>query len=281
MIIRRILLMLVVLFFALPGAVQAGEQDLHKAARVLSDVYGQGNIAEMMKNVKLLKDAGLSYQKSLAIPLEEVIDCKDQEGLRVLYGMYAFDANYAMVFGKRKEFLETLEVINSQMQDRLDVRVKLQITHIKPELLKDLLEYPENVEKREAWFKNVQANMDAMFKQAAGDPEVMDVLIDVIYGTVIQGLYVSCELALNNESGDKMIALFNAQAQRVEKFDVLLNTFKDPELIKMVKLVERDPLMDDIKDLIKSKKGRLNRQDVEKILAGVKSVRNSFAKKCR
>jgi len=74
--------------------------------------------------------------------------------------------------------------------------------------------------------------MDAMFKQAAGDPEVMDVLIDVIYGTVIQGLYVSCELALNNESGDKMIALFNAQAQRVEKFDVLLNTFKDPELIK-------------------------------------------------
>jgi len=281
MIIRRIILMLVVLFFALPGAVQAGEQDLQKAARVLSDVYGQGNIAEMMKNVKLLKDAGLSYQKSLAIPLEEVIDCKDQEGLRVLYGMYAFDANYAMVFGKRKEFLETLEVINSQMQDRLDVRVKLQITHIKPELLKDLLEYPENVEKREAWFKNVQANMDAMFKQAAGDPEVMDVLIDVIYGTVIQGLYVSCELALNNESGDKMIALFNAQAQRVEKFDVLLNTFKDPELIKMVKLVERDPLMDDIKDLIKSKKGRLNRQDVEKILAGVKSVRNSFAKKCR
>jgi len=281
MIIRRIILMLVVLFFALPGAVQAGEQDLQKAARVLSDVYGQGNIAEMMKNVKLLKDAGLSYQKSLAIPLEEVIDCKDQEGLRVLYGMYAFDANYAMVFGKRKEFLETLEVINSQMQDRLDVRVKLQITHIKPELLKDLLEYPENVEKREAWFKNVQANMDAMFKQAAGDPEVMDVLIDVIYGTVIQGLYVSCELALNNEFGDKMIALFNAQAQRVEKFDVLLNTFKDPELIKMVKLVERDPLMDDIKDLIKSKKGRLNRQDVEKILAGVKSVRNSFAKKCR
>jgi len=281
MIIRRIILMLVVLFFALPGAVQAGEQDLQKAAGVFSDVYGQGNVVEMMNNVKLLKDAGLSYQKSLAIPLEEVIDCKDQEGLRVLYGMYAFDANYAMVFGKRKEFLETLEVINSQMQDRLDVRVKLQITHIKPELLKDLLEYPENVEKREAWFKNVQANMDAMFKQAAGDPEVMDVLIDVIYGTVIQGLYVSCELALNNEFGDKMIALFNAQAQRVEKFDVLLNTFKDPELIKMVKLVERDPLMDDIKDLIKSKKGRLNRQDVEKILAGVKSVRNSFAKKCR
>jgi len=281
MIIRRVILMLVVLFLALPGAVQAGEQDLQKAAGVFSDVYGQGNVVEMMNNVKLLKDAGLSYQKSLAIPLEEVIDCKDQEGLRVLYGMYAFDANYAMVFGKRKEFLETLEVINSQMQDRLDVRVKLQITHIKPELLKDLLEYPENVEKREAWFKNVQANMDAMFKQAAGDPEVMDVLIDVIYGTVIQGLYVSCELALNNESGDKMIALFNAQAQRVEKFDVLLNTFKDPELIKMVKLVERDPLMDDIKDLIKSKKGRLNRQDVEKILAGVKSVRNSFAKKCR
>jgi len=281
MIIRRVILMLVVLFLALPGAVQAGEQDLQKAAGVFSDVYGQGNVVEMMNNVKLLKDAGLSYQKSLAIPLEEVIDCKDQEGLRVLYGMYAFDANYAMVFGKRKEFLETLEVINSQMQDRLDVRVKLQITHIKPELLKDLLEYPENVEKREAWFKNVQANMDAMFKQAAGDPEVMDVLIDVIYGTVIQGLYVSCELALNNEFGDKMIALFNAQAQRVEKFDVLLNTFKDPELIKMVKLVERDPLMDDIKDLIKSKKGRLNRQDVEKILAGVKSVRNSFAKKCR
>jgi len=280
MIIRRVILMLVVLFLALPGAVQAGEQDLQKAAGVFSDVYGQGNVVEMMNNVKLLKDAGLSYQKSLAIPLEEVIDCKDQEGLRVLYGMYAFDANYAMVFGKRKEFLETLEVINSQMQDRLDVRVKLQITHIKPELLKDLLEYPENVEKREAWFKNVQANMDAMFKQAAGDPEVMDVLIDVIYGTVIQGLYVSCELALNNESGDKMIALFNAQAQRVEKFNVLLDTFKDPELIKMVKLVERGPLIDGIQDLIKSKKGRLNRHDIEKILAAVKPVRNYFARKC-
>ncbi len=74
--------------------------------------------------------------------------------MRVLYGMYAFDENYAMVFGKRKEFLETLEVINSQVQDRLDVRVKLQITHIKPELLKDLLEYPENVEKRDVLFNS-------------------------------------------------------------------------------------------------------------------------------
>jgi len=282
MIIRRVILILVVLFLALPGAVLAGEQDLQKAAKIFSDVYGQGNVVEIMKNVKLLKDAGLSYQKSLAIPLEEVIDCKDQEGLRVLYGMYAFDENYAMVFGKRKEFLETLEVINSQVLDRLDVRDKLQITPVKPELLKDLLEDPENVEKRDVIFNSTQANIDAMLKQAASDPEVMDVLIDAIYGTVIQGLYVACELALNNESGDKMIALFNAQAQRVEKFNVLLDTFKDPELSKMVEWewVERGPLIDGIQDLIKSKKGRLNHHDIEKILAAVKPVRNYFARKC-
>jgi len=34
MIIRRVILILVVLFLALPGAVLAGEQDLQKAARV-------------------------------------------------------------------------------------------------------------------------------------------------------------------------------------------------------------------------------------------------------
>ncbi len=49
MIIRRVILILVVLFLALPGAVLAGEQDLQKAARVFSDVYGQGNVVEIMK----------------------------------------------------------------------------------------------------------------------------------------------------------------------------------------------------------------------------------------
>ncbi len=281
MIICRVFLILVVLSLALPGTVLAGDKNLQDAAKIFSEVYGQDKTVEMMKNVKLLKDANLSYQKSLTIPLEGVIDCKSQEGLRILLGMYTFDANYAMVFGKRKEFMETREVINSQVLNRLDTRDKLQITPIKPELLKELVDDPDNVEKREAWFKNFQANIDATLKTAASDPEVMDLLVDSLYGSVIEGLYVVCELALNNESGDKMIALFNAQAQRLETFDAVFDTFKDPELTEMVEYVERDPLLDGIKDLIKNKKGKLDRHDVETILAAVKPVRNFLARKCR
>ena len=281
MFIRKVIITLVVLFLALPGTVLAGDKNLQEAAKVFSDVYGQGKAVELMKKVDLLKEAGLSYQKSLTAPLEEVTACKDQEGLRILLGMYSFDANYAMVFGKKKEFLETKEAIVSQVLNRLDTRDKLRITTIKPELLKDVLDDPENMKKRDALFNNLQTNFDTLGKQADSDDEVMDLLVDSLYGYLIQGVYVVCELALNNESGDKMIALFNSQAQHLETFDAVFDTFKDPELTEMVEYVERDPLLDGIKDLIKNKKGKLDRHDIETIIAAVKPVRDFLARKCR
>ena len=79
-------------------------QGLKQGADKLDALIGESECKALMQNVGLFKQAGLSYQPSLMVPVEGVIGCKDKEQLRILMGMYTFDANYALLFGKKKEF---------------------------------------------------------------------------------------------------------------------------------------------------------------------------------
>ncbi|HOV85950.1 MAG TPA: hypothetical protein PLM79_06275 [Syntrophobacteraceae bacterium] len=255
----------------------AGEGDLKAAAKVLAD--GVQPTKEISDHLELYKKAGITYQPDLPVPLKDIADCKSQEQLRVLMGMYAFELGYAMAFEKRKELLETSRAIQSEIVDRLEIRDKLDVSLAKAEPLGSDKEEADGrgrdelLENQKNWIMN-------MIEKAENDPQVMELLMDIMYGGSIEGLHVICNIALNAEKGDALIALLNQRASRLEIMDAALKCFNDKDLASKMKKDSRVKFSRAVIDLVKAKKGALTREDMQQILALVEPERNIYVKKC-
>lgn len=272
---------LALLLISAPLLAAPANPTLEKAAKQAIKLLGGAEGLAMMKNVALLKKVGLSYQPSLTVPIDGVIDCKSKEDLRVLLGMYLFDTNYAAVFGKKKEMLAIRAMVAKQIPDKLEVTSLSKAKQILPEKLKKIAQEPDKKANREALLKNWMAEIDKMFKAAAKDPKLMDVLMDATYGLTIEGVYVSCKLAQSAGPGDTLVALFNYNVARLTSLAKALDAFAaDKELAAMVELGKRQKVIGPVLDIYKAKKGKLDQNDVTKILAIVEPVRSPIVKKC-
>jgi hypothetical protein len=255
---------------------------LEKAAKEALKLLGGKEGLTMMKNVALLKKAGLSYQPSLTVPLDGVIDCKSKENLRVLLGMYLFDTNYAAVFGKKKEMLDIRAMVAKKIPDKLEVPGLSKAKQLPADKLKKISQQPDKKANREALLKNWMAEIDTMFKAAAKDPKLMDVLMDATYGLTIEGVYVSCKLAQSAGPGDTMLALFNYNIARLTSLAKALDAFAaDKELAAMVELGQRQKVIGPVLKIYNGKRAKLDQGDVAKILAIVEPVRSPLVKKCQ
>jgi hypothetical protein len=255
---------------------------LEKLAQTFLKVMGSDEGLALMKNVSILKKAGLSYQQELVVPTSGVIDCKSKEQVRVLMGMYTFDTNYAAVFGKKKEFLASRKVMTEDIVEKLDLPALRKLRAMAPAKLKKVAEDPGQPANREALLANWRDQMNKQMALAAKDPELMDVYVDALHGSIVEGLYVSCKLALSSGVGDAMIALFNYNALRLTSLQKVLKSIADDkELSAMVEHGERDKLLDPVLKILKDKKGKLTKKDVGKILALVEPVRAPLVKKCK
>ena len=119
-----------------PGTAPAADraQVLKQGAEKLKALFGESEGKALMQNVDLFKQAGLSYQPSLVLPVEGLIGCKDKEQLRILLGMYAFDANYALLFGKKQEFGAANMLVVKSIPERLNMGGKLKFKTFTQEL---------------------------------------------------------------------------------------------------------------------------------------------------
>ena len=236
---------------------------------------------ETVENVNVLKQAGLSYQPSLVVPVEGVIECKDQEQLRVLMGMYNFDANYALLFGRKQEFASAYELRND-IPGRLNLMGRFKFQTFTSDEIKNVLDNPNDPGNRDLFAKYVSTNVRDMLQAAMNDPEMLDLLLDFVYGTAIEGAYVSCKLALAAGVGEKLIPLFNEQAARLDKMWQALSAYaEDPELDALVERSQREPIMKPIIEIMKAKKGNLEEADVKEILSIIEPERNKVALKCK
>lgn len=287
MISRKLIIAGLITAFALllattPLLAAKPDPKLEKAAKTFLDVMGGDEGFALMKNVTILKKAGLSYQPELVVPTAGVIDCKSKEQLRVLMGMYTFDANYAGVFGNKKQFLASRKVMYEDIVEKLDLPALRKIRALTPARLKKVAEDPSQPANREALLANWREQIDKQIKMAAKDPELMDVYVDAWYGAAVECLYLSCKLALATGVGDAMIALFNYNATKLSKIDQVLEAFADDkELAAMVEHGERKQLIDPIVKILKDKKGKLTKEDVGKILALIEPVRAPLVKICK
>jgi len=238
--------------------------------------------SELMDKVKLIKDADLSYQKSLTCPLSDVLDCKSKEELRLLLGIYIFDTNYAMVFDKRKEVQEAWEGGFRKTMDKLALHGEFGVAMLPGADLKEMLENPRDKEVRNILVRDVLRQVEAILKRAVDKPEFLEVVVDEFYGTIVEGIYVVCKLALNeNLGGKKIVALFNGLQESLEGFAKVEAIFAGDEYFeKIFEKAEREAVLNPIQSLLKTKGGKLNVEDVKKVLSIIEPIRNQVIRKC-
>ena len=280
-IVMAMILPLVMAWGLGPALAADQARTLQRGAQRLQELVGGGEGDNLQNGVAEFKKAGLSYQPSLAIPTEGLVRCKSPEQLRLLYGAYAFDANYALLFGKKHEFGIINHVMQREMLDALKLRGKVSLTTLDKRQLQRIADDPGGPASREIMIRNVTTNVEQWIKAAQGDPEIMTLLVDGLYGSVIQGLYVACRLAQAAGPGDQLVALFNEQARRVDKANLALDAFAgDQQWAEAVKVGPRQAVLKPIVELLQTKKGRLSDADVRQVLALVEPERAPLVKRC-
>jgi hypothetical protein len=233
----------------------------------------------MQQQVDLYKKAGLSYQPQLALPL--VVDCKDEEALRTLLGMYTFDANYAMAFGKAKESLETRKFIQEKLTPRLKERDKFTYDSPDPALVEKVLRDPNDAKSRRQMNEYVAAQFKKLAKAAEKDPEIMEVLVEGMYGTAIQGLYVASTLAMDMLVTPQIVTLFKEQSKRLKLFDKLIHNLKDETIRGILEQRERCAVVDTLVARLSAAKGKLTPQLIRDIQAIAAEARAKYAQPCK
>jgi hypothetical protein len=148
----------------------------------------------------------------------------------------------------------------------------------KPELVRALVENPDDEAKRKAFLKDLRDAVDAQIEKGEKDAEVMELMVHMVFGTVAETVYVVCKLAV--EPGEELAPVFNDQAVRLEKFAAVIDSFAAPGAIPIPDREARSKLAHFVSDLIRSRKGNLSREDIKSVLERLEPLRNSYAKKC-
>jgi hypothetical protein len=264
------------------GVVLAADkaQVLAGASAKLEAVASESQMSQTLDKVGLLKKAGLSYQPSLVVPVEGIVECKNKGQLRILMGMYTFDANYALLFGKKPEFAAANG--RREILDRMIAGSKVKLKTFTPEQRKQILDNPDDPANRDLYVKYAAANVHNIVEASKTDPEMLSLLLDSSYGAIVQGLYVASKLALAAGTGPKLVAVFNEQAARLDKLDQALMAYAgDPELDALTKRSQRQTVLKPVAAILKAKQGNLAQADVVKILSLVQPERSKVIGQCK
>ncbi len=265
------------------GSVQAASraQVLKQGVDKVMTVMGGEEGLAVMVAVDVLKQSGLSYQPGLTVPTTGVTACKDKEQLRTLLGMYVYDGMYAAVFGKKKDLMTVRRTMMEELFPKLNMLGEKKMRTLPPATLKKVVDDPANPNNRKIILKNWMAQFDRTLKMGEKDPAMMAVMVDAVYGASVEATYLGCKLALMAGMGGKVLDVFNVLSVRLNKLDKVLNAFADnQELSAMVERDQRRQLITPIISILREKKGKLAKADVETILGIMGPVRAALVKKC-
>jgi hypothetical protein len=252
---------------------------LKNTAKIMREQYGGVNLEQMLSKRIAWKQAGLSYQESLMVPLQNVVDCKDVRGLWVLQGMYRADASYALTFGKMDRYVAIQDLLKGWTMKRAESLGRLKLWQPPPGMVRALVEDPDSEGKRKALLKDLQKAVVADIDKAEKDAQSMESLVQMIFGTVTQVTYIVCKLAV--DAGAELAPVFNGHADELDKFAAVIDSFAVPDAVPVVDRRERSELIHFIRDLIRSRKGNLSKEDVRSILDKLEPLRDGYAKKCQ
>ena len=238
---------------------------------------------DMVRNIKLIKEADLSYQNSLTAPVSGLVDCKNKKELGLLLGTYVFDTNYAMVFDKRKEVQDAWESGFQKTSEKLALQGGSGAAMLPGANLKNILDDPANSNRyRDVLIEDVQSQVTAILKKAREKPEFLGVVVDEMYGAIVEGLYVVCKLSLNEDlKGESMVALLNTLEKSLggyAKVEAIFAGDKDFEM--MLDKGSREKVLRPVQEILAANGGKVSAEDLKKILAIIEPVRGQIVKKC-
>lgn len=242
---------------------------------------GNGQAEEMMRKVELVRQAGLSYAPDLVLPLGNDLSCKSPEDLRILAGVLGFDANYALAFGHKDIALQNREYARAEVTGRLPAAARVEPPALPEAALRALQDNPDDPEARRALAEAGTSAVERMIAAADQDPEVLDLLLDGLYGSTIEGLAVVGGLALTAEPGPEMVMVFDEQAARLRRLLAPLDqAAADPGLDALLEAAPRRALLAPVLARIETRQGRLSLDDVQWILDRVTPERRRLAAPC-
>lgn len=226
-------------------------------------------ITSMMALAQVLRDAGASYQDAYTVPTVLAQRYQPGESLRVMIGVYQFDALYAASFGRKKQAVDFLAA-RSKLVDKMNLRGQVDVSALFPKKLDAMLKNPES------------ATLDGLIKAYADNAgmyrEMMDKQIGFetieasLYGFVLEGLYVSSSSLLASGMDPEVmtvvghiVPLIQPAISLYESFTDLDNyaTYVDPD--NFLEVSERAAWLKIIVKMIADKGGKLTEKQVRAI----------------
>ena len=170
-------------------------------------------------------------------------------------GIYTFDAGYAALFLQKKDmgkFLSARKVLNEKVGFTMPLSPKM----------KALLENPDGIQDFAAWTDVLDEGASNFLESGMTTDTHLDMLVDVIYGMMIEGMYIVTESIALADYSPEMLALLNTQRDRIDFLTKILHVFRGDEAFEQaVEFKGRMHFLEGIHDLLHV--SQFTKQEVE------------------
>jgi len=166
-----------------------------------------------------IKEAGASYQKTLTANTDVISRYTTARQQAIMSGVYSFDAAYAALFFQKKDmgnFLNASAKVSREIGNPLQLSQKM----------KSLIKNPDSIQDYQAWVDASQEVINKMLTTGTTSDSDLIVGADILYGNMIEALYVVTETITQADYDPKMLALMNNQHERIDLLMKIFSTFR-------------------------------------------------------
>ena len=203
------------------------------------------------------KAAGASFQKTLTFPVDPLSRFTTAIGQAQASGAYVTDAGYAALFMRKREMAQCLGAV-----DRLNESLAFALPVSKK--FRQLLDEPDAIRDYSTWSDAMNDFIDAMIKKGLDSEERLCVVINTLYGSLIEGMYIVTESIAQSGYAPDMLELMANQRHRAMLFMQLLNVFRgDANFEKALGFDSRFRLLGQVHNLLLV--NRFTRRDIDDI----------------
>ncbi len=186
------------------------------------------------------KEAGASYLKILTAPAKKADQYVNAQVQRTMIGIYLMDMNYAQVFGRyndAKKLAEALDILFGKLGFRSR---ELQ------RCCQNIMDHATD-SNRNQLYKELDDAIDQIWIKYIDTDKGLDLVIDGVYGWILEGLYISSEIAAQQDYKPAFMHFMNQQMNYFNNMKETLSIFeKDSALASMVEQSERLQIIQEV-----------------------------------
>ena len=239
---------------------------LGAACEHLVEVLNEKDLTALFGMMEKMKEAGLSWNKELTLPVSGIVACKTPEELYVLWGMYAIDMTYAHLFGKGFEDIVAARV---ELEDRIGFP-------------RDAFKKPVPESDREEKKNKSIEMIHEMIRQSQENPVLLHTFVGGFYGSTLELFYLFCSLGLAAGVTDQVTDLINSHIPQLDLTYQILDAYEENgELAQLLDVGGRKAVIQSIMDVVKASLGNVREEDLQKVLSVVEPVRAPLKAPCQ